>query len=216
MAKNDESVKEMIEVYAENNEFEVTYDTTEDYQLVKTILDNISSYKERGFEFKRSRMIDKHRGGNPYLLKKWEKYDGTVKLYEHSKQFHRFTLGIGFLEPFLTACVVMEIKYDLVEAYFINGKREYSLIQYDFDEASLYKFQHELFMEFINGSGRGIISAPTGSGKTMIGAEMVHYYNTNTIIVADRVLVKKQWAETIEKLRKSNVRFKNRGSGIVG
>ena len=46
------------------------------------------------------------------------------------------------------------------------------------------------------------ISAPCGSGKTMMGLQMIHHLKLKTLIVSTRIAIKEQWEVTIRNIWK--------------
>ena len=66
-------------------------------------------------------------------------------------------------------------------------------------QIKLKDWQEDAFNKWKENSCRGIIEAPTASGKTMLGIIGMHHFRTNTLIVVPKIQLMKQWKDEIVK-----------------
>lgn len=194
----------------ENTIFIVTPDENDNKQLINLIIENVASYIDPSYLFKRRELIKKYKN-NPFLRKKWEKWNGNVCLFE--KHANYYIVNGGLLFSFLRALVLFNIDYEIKMLKTMPHIAK--SIKFE-GRIKLFDYQKKIVEQIIENDGVGLISAPTGSGKTIIGTELTAIYNTQTIIIADRKNIIEQWVRTFTRKRKSNLFFKRIKSVYVG
>lgn len=194
----------------EETVFRVTPDEGDDTHLIHIIVKNVASYIDPSYTWKRRELLKRY-DKNPYLREKWEKWKGNINLYEKYRK--SYVINGGLLVAFLRTVVLFGI------AYSLNDLREEAVeskaVVFE-GRINLYDYQQDLVETIRNNDGCGLISAPTGSGKTIVGTEITSIYNTPTIIIADKVNILEQWVEAYEKKRKCNLKFKKIKSVYIG
>ncbi len=199
-----------MKIDIEETVFRITPDERDDIHLIHIIVKNVASYIDPAYTWKRKELLKRH-DKNPYLREKWEKWKGNVNLYEKFKR--SYVINGGLLVPFLRTCVLFGLTYSL------NDLREKVVVSYPVifeGRIELYDYQQELVKTIQENDGCGLISAPPGSGKTIVGTELLSIYNTPTVIIADKVNILEQWVKAFEKTRKCNLQFKKIKSVWVG
>jgi len=200
----------MIKITIEETTFRIFPESEVQTQLVRSILINVATYKSKSWQFKRKALLKKHRN-NAYLVEKYSKWDGSELLYD--EKIGGFMTYNGFIMPFLRALVMLHQTYEIEDLRGDPQSLNYPIFHTSLD---LYDWQRVMFDEVVAKEGVGIISAPTGSGKTFIGTELVSHYGVPTVIIADKINIVEQWVDTFENKRKTNLKFKKRGSAYVG
>ena len=117
-------------------------------------------------------------GTTPYF-KLLEEKDGIVFLPK------------GFIGKLLRYCVDQKITYQ-----FVDERKKLTEVNYTF-KASLHPYQQEAF-DIANKKEMGIIVAPPGSGKTIIGLCLVANKKQPALIIVHRKQLFDQWIERIQ------------------
>jgi len=194
----------------EETVFRVTPDDEDDIHLLNIIIKNVASYIDPAYTWKRKELLNKYKS-NAYLRDKWEKWKGNINLYQKYKR--SYVVNGGLLVPFLRTLSLFGIKYE-----FTSLKQEVieaEPIKFE-GRITLYDYQQDLVEVIKDNDGCGLISAPTGSGKTIVGTEITAIYHTPTVIIADKINILEQWVNAFIKTRKSNLTFKKIKSVWVG
>lgn len=200
-----------MKITIEENVFRVFPEEEDDIHLLHIVVKNVASYIDPAYIFKRRELLKKF-DNNPYLREKWDKWKGNVNLYEKFK--HYYNINGGLLTPFLRTCTLFGIfpsEIDDIREEVIASPP----IIFE-GRINLYDYQKQLIDIIAENDGCGLISAPTGSGKTIVGTEITSIYNTPTIIIADKVNILEQWVDTYSNKRKCNLTFKKIKSVYVG
>jgi len=194
----------------EETVFRVTPDKDDDIHLLHIIIKNVASYIDSAYTYKRKELLRRHRN-NAYLREKWERWKGNINLYEKYKS--NYVVNGGLLVPFLRTLTLFGMTYELqiLKQEAIKSKA----VKFG-GRINLYDYQMDLVETIKKNDGCGLISAPTGSGKTIVGTEITSIYDTPTVIIADKVNILEQWVEAFTKKRKSNIKFKKIKSVYVG
>jgi len=189
----------MIKIIIEDTMFRVVPESQVQMQLIRSVMNNIASYKAKSWQFKRKALLKKFKS-NAFLTQKWSEWNGSELLY--TEKFGDFITHNGFIKPLIRVLVLFKQEYEIEDL-----REEPKQFPYPIQHTSLdlYDWQRDMFNKVVNGDGVGIISSPTGSGKTFIGTELVTHYNVPTIVIADKIT-----------MRKTNIKFKKRGSAFVG
>jgi len=194
----------------EETVFRVTPEEKDDTHLIHIVVKNVASYIDPAYTWKRKELLKRHQN-NPYLREKWEKWKGNVNLYEKYKK--SYVINGGLLAPFLRTCTLFGITYSLNDLREESAEGKAVVFE---GRITLYDYQQDLVRIIQENDGCGLISAPPGSGKTIVGTELIAIYNTPTIIIADKVNILQQWVKAFEKTRKCNLKFKKIKSVYVG
>ena len=128
---------------------------------------------------------------NPeYYKKKAMRYStyNTPRVIEMYKEDNDFLyLPRGLFDNVINVLDDAMIDYDIIdERQSIRSNETFKMT------VDLYDDQKALFDEVIT-SNQGIIVAPTGFGKTVLGIALTDYYKMNTLILTNRVNICKQW-----------------------
>lgn len=199
-----------MRIDVEETVFRVTPDEEDDIHLLNIIIRNVASYIDPAYIFKRRELLKKFRN-NAYLREKWEKWKGNVNLYEKYKR--SYVVNGGLLIPFLRTIELFKIQYELQMLKQEVVKAEPVIFE---GRITLYDYQKDLVDIVKDNDGCGLISAPTGSGKTIVGTEITSIYHTPTVIIADKVNILQQWVKAFTVQRKSNLTFKKIKSVYMG
>jgi len=200
-----------MRITIEETVFRVFPDKEDDTHLLHMVVKNVASYIDNAYVYKRRELLKKH-SKNPFLREKWEKWRGNINLYEKYK--NSYVINAGLIAPFLRTCHLFGIFPNKIDDVREEALQSPAII---FEgRINLYDYQKQLVDIIRENDGMGLISAPPGSGKTIVGTEITSIYNTPTIIIADKVNILKQWVETFTLKRKSNLKFKKIKSVFVG
>lgn len=199
-----------MRIDVEETVFRVTPDDGDDTHLLNIIIKNVASYIDPSYIYKRKSLLKRFEN-NIYLREKWEKWKGNVNLYEKFKK--SYVVNGGVLEPLLRTLTLFGMKYEVQNLK--QPAQESVAIEFE-GRIKLYSYQKDLIDIVKKNDGCGLISAPTGSGKTIVGTEITSIYNTPTVIIADKVNILSQWVSAFTKTRKSNLTFKKIKSVYVG
>lgn len=200
-----------MRITIEETVFRVFPDKEDDTHLLNIIVKNVASYVDPAYVFKRRELI-KRFSNNSFLREKWEKWKGNVNLFERNSG--GYLINGGLLTPFLRTSTLFGMFPTEIDDIREEAIRSPSII---FEgRINLYQYQDDLIDLIKANDGCGLLSAPTGSGKTIIGTEITATYNTPTIIIADKINILKQWVEAFTVTRKSNLIFKKVKSVYVG
>ncbi len=97
----------------------------------------------------------------------------------------------GFIGKLLRFCNEQNIKYQLVDE-----RKKLTEVNFSF-KASLYEYQQEVIEVTIK-KEMGILVAPPGSGKTIIGLAIVAHKKQSALIIVHRKQLFDQWVERIQ------------------
>jgi len=199
-----------MRIDVEETVFRVTPDEGDDTHLLHVIIKNVASYIDPAYTFKKRSLLKKH-SNNTYLREKWENWKGNINLYE--KYNKTYVINGGLLVPFLRTLILfgMTYKIELLKQDVVKAEA----IKF-YGKIKLYDYQDDLVELVKKNDGCGLLSAPTGSGKTIVGTEITAVYDTPTVIIADKVNILEQWVTAFTKIRKSNLTFKKIKSVYVG
>jgi len=129
-----------------------------------------------------------------YIIKKkmgkntWE-MERYFKLFEESEK--DFIIPRGMIGQIIRFCKSNKIEYE-----FSDDRKKLKEINYSFN-AQLKDYQKNT-IEITNKKEFGIIVAPPGSGKTIIGLKIIANKNQPALIVVHRKQIAEQWIERIE------------------
>lgn len=199
-----------MRIDVEETVFRVTPEEGDDTHLLNIIIKNVASYIDPAYTWKRKELLKKFEN-NAYLREKWEKWKGNINLYEKYKR--SYVVNGGVIIPFLRTLILFGMTYDL---QMLKQEAPLSKPVVFEGRIQLYSYQKDLVEIVRNSDGCGLISAPTGSGKTIVGTEITSLYDTPTVIIADKVNILAQWVDAFTKTRKSNLRFKKIKSVYIG
>jgi len=108
-----------------------------------------------------------------------------------NEQASQLTFPRGFIGAFLRYCKGHNFKYQFVD------KRE-MLPEIDFEvNGSLYNYQQPV-LEVVDTKDFGVIMAPPGSGKTIIGLSIIAQKKQPALIIVHRRQLFDQWVERIQ------------------
>ncbi len=94
--------------------------------------------------------------------------------------------------------IINELKSDNIDYELIDERQSKIIPKPIKMKVDLYDHQKVLFKDIIK-SDQGIIVAPTGYGKTVLGIALASHLKTNTLVLTNRVSICKQWrAQIIE------------------
>ncbi len=135
---------------------------------------------------------------NPeYYKKKAMRYSTyqTPRIIEFFKEDNEsIYLPRGLLDKIINQLKTANIDYDLID------ERQSKTIPNPINmKIDLYNHQKVLFKEVIK-SNQGIIVAPTGYGKTVLGIALAAHLKMNTLVLTNRVSICKQWKAQIFEL----------------
>ena len=134
---------------------------------------------------------------NPeYYKKKAMRYSTyqTPRIIELFKEDNEsLYLPRGLLDKIINELKTANIDYDLIDER--QSKTIPNPIKMKID---LYNHQRVLFKDVIK-SNQGIIVAPTGYGKTVLGIALTAYLKMNTLVLTNRVSICKQWKAQISE-----------------
>jgi len=120
-----------------------------------------------------------------------------IKTYQEAvtNSHHIFSLGIGTLEDIIALLQQYNVPYELID------KRHDSNVVLDIKKNfCLRDYQERLVNELLN-SNTGILCAPCGSGKTVMGLAIIERLKKPTLILVHTNELLKQWVKEIsEKL----------------
>lgn len=150
----------------------------------KQLTPGLISYLRDNLNFNNSDYIIKKKlgkntfGTEPYFRMLEEK-DGFVLLPK------------GFIGKLLRFCNEQKFKYQL-----IDERKKLTEVNFSF-KASLYEYQQEV-VDVTNKKEMGILVAPPGSGKTIIGLAIVAHKKQPALIIVHRKQLFDQWVERIQ------------------
>ncbi|MFH5881196.1 TOTE conflict system archaeo-eukaryotic primase domain-containing protein [Liberiplasma polymorphum] len=132
---------------------------------------------------------------NPeYYKKKAMRYSTyqTPRIIELFKEDNEsLYLPRGLLDKIINELKTANVDYDLID------DRQSKIIPRQIKmHVDLYNHQKVLFKEVIK-SNQGIIVAPTGYGKTVLGIALTAHLQMNTLVLTNRVSICKQWKTQI-------------------
>jgi superfamily II DNA or RNA helicase len=134
---------------------------------------------------------------NPeYYKKKAMRYSTyqTPRIIEMFKEDNEsLYLPRGLLDKIINQLKTANIDYDLIDERQSNTIPKPIKMKVD-----LYNHQKLLFNDVIK-SNQGIIVAPTGYGKTVLGIALTAYLKMNTLVLTNRVSICKQWKAQISE-----------------
>lgn len=202
-----------VKLTIEGNMTEIVLSSERERQIVHRILQKVCTYKDQKYKYRERHMADKLRG-NPLALKRYREKNngGYVQLYEEiGDRFYTYT---GFVISLQRAFHVMDMDYEIED---IRPEPKKLDNQIEYQRFELYDYQQKILDDVIANDGAGIVSSPTGSGKTIVGTSILSHYNVPSIVIAgNKRNIMDEWKSKIEVERRSNVKFKNRGSVYVG
>jgi len=175
---------------------------TNDAQLIEIAIEE-SSYEVDGWEYiKKNKLKVAKETGDVEKIKYWTDWEGRFGVH---KEFYDLktdvTNGVAFPTGLLTRILLrFQLESDMQVA-ILDQRRLWDMHK----EPAKYKgsftprdYQSDC-IEFIKANHlyNGIIKAPTGSGKTIMGAMLIKENYVPTIIIVDKAVLIKQWKEAI-------------------
>lgn len=131
---------------------------------------------------------------------------GTTSHYKLVEEDEReVSIPRGFVGKLLRFCREAQIEYD-----FVDERKKKLSVPFDFN-TTLRKHQ-EPVMEIVSKKDFGVIVAPPGAGKTIIGLKIISEKKQPTLIIVHRKQLLKQWIERVEAF--SGIPQKN--IGVIG
>jgi superfamily II DNA or RNA helicase len=159
-----------------------------------------SSYEVEGWEYiKKFKLQETDRETNPDTFKYWTDWDGRFGVY---KEIFNSSgeLGIQFPSGLLDR-ITMRFDLECDEKVAIVNKQKFwkpdkeidykpDFVPRDYQTGAIeYIKEHNIT--------RGIFKAPTGSGKTIIGAMLIKKNYVPTLIIVDKTVLVKQWKQAL-------------------
>ena len=129
-----------------------------------------------------------------YIIKKklGKNIFGTATYFRMLEEKDGFVLlPKGFIGKLLRFCNEQKIKYQL-----IDERKKLTEVNFSF-KASLYEYQHEA-VDITDKKEMGIIVAPPGSGKTIMGLGIIAHKKQPALIIVHRKQLFDQWVERIQ------------------
>jgi superfamily II DNA or RNA helicase len=129
-----------------------------------------------------------------YIIKKklGKSTFGTVPYFKMLEEKDAFVLlPKGFIGKLLRFCKEQHIGYQL-----IDERKKLTTVNFSF-KASLYPYQ-QMAVDSTDKKEMGIIVAPPGSGKTIMGLAIVAHKKQPTLIIVHRKQLFDQWVERIQ------------------
>jgi superfamily II DNA or RNA helicase len=129
-----------------------------------------------------------------YIIKKklGKNTFGTVTYFRMLEEKDGFVLlPKGFIGKLLRFCNEQKIKYQL-----IDERKKLTEVNFSF-KASLYEYQQEA-VDITDKKEMGIIVAPPGSGKTIMGLSIIANKKQPALIIVHRKQLFDQWLERIQ------------------
>ncbi len=200
-----------MRIVIEDTVFRVLPDKEDDEHLLYLVIKNVASYINPSYLYKRRSILEKHKN-NPFVIEKWKNWRGNENLYEKSND--NYVVNGGLIIPFLRTCNL----FGMFPRTISDTRQEPILSPEVVFEGriKLYDYQLKIIEEIKKNDGCGLISAPTSSGKTIIGTELLSIYNTPTIIIADKINILDGWIKAFTVDRKCNLTFKKIKSVHIG
>jgi superfamily II DNA or RNA helicase len=128
-------------------------------------------------------LIRKNLGRSTFQTEKYYKLIG--------EQDGKINIPRGFLEDLVTFCKEKEIPYQLTDK-----RQKLPLVAFN-SNIKLYPFQSDA-LEPTNKKDFGVIVAPPGSGKTIMGLELIARKKQSALIIVHRNQLFDQWVERIQ------------------
>ena len=125
----------------------------------------------------------KRLGKSVYQVQKY------FRLVEESGEL--VTLPRGFLEELISYLEEHTIKYEIATEHSEFPK-------FSFKNNIVLRAEQKLLVDAVSPRANGVIVAPPGSGKTMIGMELITRHNLPALILVHRKQLLDQWVDRIE------------------
>ena len=168
--------------------------TTDNDQLIQIVREESGFMPEGWQHIKMNKLEDATHADDQRQIDYWRDWDGIFYL---SRLFNnKISFPTGLLDRIgmrFEIEVEDEIEYPLrVKAPLFVG------VGYD-ESFKPRDYQEECVKDILNkGTHRGIIKAPTGSGKTIIGAMLIKEFYVPTLIIVDKAVLIDQWIEALD------------------
>lgn len=147
--------------------------------VVKTLDDELSYYQQ-GYEHS-----ERYRRGE---------WDGKVHLLKKTRQGNYY-FPCGLLSRVKAVLKAFNLEYKVVD----SRKYDYSHLGLGWNGPNLRPYQQEALMKALE-STSGVISLPTGAGKTLIGLRLMYSLDCSTLITVHTKELFYQWHKNIENI----------------
>jgi len=144
--------------------------------LIDFLKENLNFYNSEYF-------VKKKMGLSVHGIEKYFKLIDTTR--------ENITIPRGFINDFIDFLNENNIKYDLIDK---RSKKEPIKLK---TELSVHEYQQVAINRMVE-SENGLLVAPPGSGKTIIGIELIYRLKQPTLILVHRKQIFNQWIERIE------------------
>lgn len=167
--------------------------TTDNDQLIQIVREESGFMPEGWQHIKMNRLEAATKAADQRQIDYWRDWDGVFYL---SRLFdNKVSFPTGLLDR-------IEMRFEIE----VEDKVENTLavkaplfVGVGYDESFKPRdYQQECVRDILNkGIHRGIIKAPTGSGKTIIGAMLIKEFYVPTLIIVDKTVLMDQWIEAL-------------------
>lgn len=122
-------------------------------------------------------------------------WDGRVRLFKRTKKADSFFFPVGLIERVKRVLDAFGVRYR-VEDYHKPVRDSLGLSWYG---PELRPYQQQVVVEALQ-KGSGVISLPTGSGKTLIGLRLIYSLDTSSLITVHTKELLYQWHDKINEM----------------